>query len=560
MQPPTDNPFTLINKPGPEENYIIGGPGCGKSRHLAELISGAGRGLNPIVISSNRTIAKEVAKLDPGFDQTRIGTIHSHCIRALGNPRLADDPEGILAWNEAHPRITLIPALDRDEIDLWERPVGTVHPGLLMNDYQRLRAARQPMPTDGPLADFARAWDSWRVSTRTLDSNDLLERCLEENIPAPGNSGCIFVDEAQDLTPLELALIRQWSSAGIPVVFAGDPNQNLYWWRGAESSALANLDDVPGTRTRILRQSHRVPRAIHRVTLDWMRECPTNPAIDYRPRDFAGGRWLSPSNWREPEQIIEAAEQLASGGSEVMILASNILFLKPAIEHLRRMVIPFHNPWRPTNARWNPNSKDSEQVTPAQRIQAFHGFDPSASNALLSASRWTSILSPAAAFANPRHGLEQLRHETANADHSSRAECLSRLISPQALAASASGDLVWLNTNLAADRTDDIRYVIRLAARHGIHILDQEPRITVGTIHSVKGAETDFVFVFPDLQLPDLREWLGPPESMAGIYRQFYVAMTRARRGLTICAPAGSMTVDLQALANASRTCEPGGF
>ena len=314
MQPPTDNPFTLINKPGPEENYIIGGPGCGKSRHLAELISGAGRGLNPIVISSNRTIAKEVAKLDPGFDQTRIGTIHSHCIRALGNPRLADDPEGILAWNEAHPRITLIPALDRDEIDLWERPVGTVHPGLLMNDYQRLRAARQPMPTDGPLADFARAWDSWRVSTRTLDSNDLLERCLEENIPAPGNSGCIFVDEAQDLTPLELALIRQWSSAGIPVVFAGDPNQNLYWWRGAESSALANLDDVPGTRTRILRQSHRVPRAIHRVTLDWMRECPTNPAIDYRPRDFAGGRWLSPSNWREPEQIIEAAEQLASGG------------------------------------------------------------------------------------------------------------------------------------------------------------------------------------------------------------------------------------------------------
>jgi hypothetical protein len=32
-----------------------------------------------------------------------VGTLHAHCYRALDRPKLAETPEGIRAWNEAHP-------------------------------------------------------------------------------------------------------------------------------------------------------------------------------------------------------------------------------------------------------------------------------------------------------------------------------------------------------------------------------------------------------------------------------------------------------------------------
>ena len=550
MQQPSHNPDPLIIEPGPNEYYITGGPGCGKTHYLSETISRAvADGLTPIVISLTRNSAEEAAKRTPYLHQTRVGTIHSHCIRALGNPDIADHPEGIRAWNGAHFLATLSQTFDRDEFeldrDLGDSSAAAQHPDLLMLEYQCLRATRQPIPTDGPLAAFAREWRDWCSSTKALDCHDLLERCLSDNVPPQGNPDCIFVDEAQDLTPLELALIRQWSSAGIPVVFAGDPNQSLYQWRGSDSSALLGDQSVPPDHQRILRQSHRVPQSIHTATIKWMTECPTKPRIDYQPRDVPGNVTHSPATWHHPEQIIQQAEQAATEGHSVMILASCAYMLRPTIAQLIHRAIPFHNSWRPSNREWNSNSKSADDTTPAQRIQAFIGFDPSAPNALINLSRWTPILSPAAAFTDPRQGPAQLWSATSNPSYSPQAESLSSLVSAQALAASAAGDLRWLSANLAAECPSQVRYTIHLATRHGAHILDQEPRITVGTIHSVKGAETDVAYLYPDLPLPDMRDWLGRPDQLAGVYRQFYVGMTRPRDSLTICAPAGSMTVDL---------------
>ena len=80
--------------------------------------------------------------------------------------------------------------------------------------------------------------------------------------------------------------------------------------------------------------------------------------------------------------------------------------------------------------------------------------------------------------------------------------------------------------------------------RNGIEVLQKEPRVIVGTIHSVKGGEADNVIVFPDLspkwlELMERSGW----EGRDSVLRLFYVALTRARKRLIVGDPASRFCV-----------------
>ena len=72
----------------------------------------------------------------------------------------------------------------------------------------------------------------------------------------------------------------------------------------------------------------------------------------------------------------------------------------------------------------------------------------------------------------------------------------------------------------------------------------EDPKIIVGTIHSVKGGEADVVVLFPDISCvaDETCWWTARKDELV---RTFYVGMTRAREKLVICAPAGMRCVDL---------------
>ena len=80
-----------------------------------------------------------------------------------------------------------------------------------------------------------------------------------------------------------------------------------------------------------------------------------------------------------------------------------------------------------------------------------------------------------------------------------------------------------------------MEYAFRIAELHGRQKLREEPRLTVGTVHSVKGGEADVVYMLPDLSPSSMREWAGHRGDVRdGIIRTFYVAMTRAREKLVL--------------------------
>jgi len=68
------------------------------------------------------------------------------------------------------------------------------------------------------------------------------------------------------------------------------------------------------------------------------------------------------------------------------------------------------------------------------------------------------------------------------------------------------------------------------------HRLEEEPRVVVGTIHSVKGAEADHVYLCPDItrKMYDGAIESGRKESL---YRMFYVGLTRCRETLKVFSP-----------------------
>ncbi|MFI1700726.1 UvrD-helicase domain-containing protein [Streptomyces bobili] len=66
----------------------------------------------------------------------------------------------------------------------------------------------------------------------------------------------IIVDEAQDCSAADLAILQLLHNAGLPLVLVGDPDQAIYAWRGAEPQALQSF-------------AAQLSPAPHRLTGNW---------------------------------------------------------------------------------------------------------------------------------------------------------------------------------------------------------------------------------------------------------------------------------------------------
>lgn len=110
-----------------------------------------------------------------------------------------------------------------------------------------------------------------------FDFDDLLLETLRllEGKAADGwqkNYAYLFVDEFQDINPLQYRLVKAWYKNGIELFVIGDPDQSIYGFRGADSRCFARLgDDYPGLETIRLTENYRstpeiVSSALHVIS------------------------------------------------------------------------------------------------------------------------------------------------------------------------------------------------------------------------------------------------------------------------------------------------------
>ena len=148
--------------------------------------------------------------------------------------------------------------------------------------------------TEPMVGSFRRRLHDWKSQNNKIDFTDMLERALLADWKPPVRFA--FVDEAQDCNALQNALARKWfvdNPRCEMVTFAGDDDQQIFGWSGAEYGALATLSR--SCNTTILKQSYRVPRLAHGLAQKIIRQNRSRVAKEYLPREHEGRLLLARS-------------------------------------------------------------------------------------------------------------------------------------------------------------------------------------------------------------------------------------------------------------------------
>jgi ATP-dependent DNA helicase UvrD/PcrA len=258
---------------------ILAGAGAGKTRVLTRRIaweSASGRvDLDRVLaVTFTRKAAGElVRRLEhlPGGGRVTAGTFHALALAQLRR-RWRDRGRYAPTVLERKARL-LAPMLGRGadgrtrasdvatEIE-WAK-ARMIEP----EDYAgaAARAGRRPST---PLADVAGVYDQYEQQKhrrRLVDFDDLIWWCVRA---LEGDSDFaaaqrfrfrhLYVDEFQDVTPVQLRLVRAWLGDRDDLCVVGDPDQAIYRFAGAEPELLAHFEDhFPGATVIRLERNYR---------------------------------------------------------------------------------------------------------------------------------------------------------------------------------------------------------------------------------------------------------------------------------------------------------------
>jgi DNA helicase-2/ATP-dependent DNA helicase PcrA len=126
-------------------------------------------------------------------------------------------------------------------------------------------AERRPVAPLAQVADVYARYEAAKHRRRVLDFDDLLVVARREIERDPGYAAAIrwrfrhlFVDEFQDVNPLQHALLEAWRGGRDDLCVVGDPNQAIYGWTGADGGWLDDfVRHYPRSTVVHLGHSHR---------------------------------------------------------------------------------------------------------------------------------------------------------------------------------------------------------------------------------------------------------------------------------------------------------------
>ena len=391
-------------------------------------------------------------------------------------------------------------------------------------DYAReaVAAGRRPPLELHALAQLYERYEVEKRNRRMVDFDDLLALCTRAIENDPDTAAAqrwlfrhVFVDEFQDVNPLQIRLLEAWRGDRRDLCVVGDPNQAIYSWNGADPTLISTLASrIPGAETVTLDRNYRsTPQIIataNRVldagatrTLRLRATRPEGPIprIDAHDTDTdearaiarAIARHRSPATpWshhavlaRTNAQAVLLAESLRAAGAPVRVRGQTPFLQLPEVREALRAL---------QRARGNLRDALGE-------LEVRVDLDPEVPDQEAGLDSEPAAALSDAELARLRNLEELLR--LAN-------EYLAEDPSP-----SAAGFEVWLQATVGIDD----------AASGG-------DAVDVATFHAAKGLE------WPIVHLAGLEAGLVPigraqlSEELAEERRLFYVAVTRAEREL----------------------------
>jgi len=134
-------------------------------------------------------------------------------------------------------------------------------------EYERaatIARRRPPLPL-GEVAAIYERYMAEKRRRRLVDFDDLLRLAARDLAADPVYASArqwrfrhLFVDEFQDVNPLQHALLTAWLGPESDLCVVGDPNQAIYAWNGADARYLTRFDEFfPGGASVTLEDNYR---------------------------------------------------------------------------------------------------------------------------------------------------------------------------------------------------------------------------------------------------------------------------------------------------------------
>lgn len=344
----------------------------------------------------------------------------------------------------------------------------------------RFGAITQPLDFD-VVRYFIRCLEAFKAREGMVDFTDMIDRC-RTSLPVD-----LFVlDEAQDCTPQQWAFARQLSRNAKDKLVAGDDDQSIFRWGGADSSPLYRI----GGERIVLPISYRLPKAVYDLIIQLTALIKHRMPKVFRPREAEG----------EVRRLVDENELDLKSGGDYMLLARTNYLCQRFIDLCRHLGVVY---W--FGDKWS-NQTDTVQAVlvyenmrqghPVSRQQAelackfTGGYLAKPSDNV----KWTDILWP---FNGTPDWMDGMRHLSVT----------------------------------------DRQYIRNLRANG--ESLTKPGRIKISTIHAAKGGECENVAVLSEMgRRVESSYWADQDSEL----RVWYTAFSRAKERLFVIDPSNSAT------------------
>ncbi len=493
------------------QTIIFGPPGCGKTTTLLSIMEKhLNEGTDPNRVSfvsfTRKAVAEAKDRAISKFNFTDndlpyFRTIHSLCFSVLGIDRKQIVDKVAMAEFGQWIGYRFTGAFDESETGM---PAGS-EPGDKLLFHENMARVQQrslqeywkdsnPGISFQELERFATGYRKYKDHSGLLDFTDLLEIYVRQG--ASLDIDVAIVDEAQDLSSLQWSVIRRAFGGVHKMYIAGDDDQSIYKWSGADTKTFLELE---GQRM-ILSQSYRLPKRILTFSNQIVKHITPRVKKDFKPQDREGS-----------VSYVPFFEEMKFNPEETtLILARNVYLLAPLYARLRALGLAY-------------KGRNGYSSVHAPHVSAIKGWELIRKGEMVSGKLTKDVYEQLRVGEYLARGNKVKIANIKDRDELSY-ETLKEHFGLQKLAP-------WWDALQGISLEHKTYY--RTLLRSGYKLSNHE-NIQVNTIHGVKGSEADNVIVLSDMSSRTFEEYQS---SSADEHRVSYVAATRTKQRLTIVQP-----------------------
>jgi len=314
----------------------------------------------------------------------------------------------------------------------------------------------------------------------------------------------VIIDEAQDLSALQWQMVHQIAKKADHVYIAGDDDQAIYRWAGADIDHFINLDGQVHT----LSQSFRIPKSHHQLSQRLIKS-----VFNRRDKQFLH---------REEEGVVSwyrHSEQVNLSDGEWLLLARTVRGANQLEEEVR--------------SRGYLYDYEGSSSADSKVIQAITIWEKMRDGNKFSVADIRKVYKLMRAHEQVAYGFKGLQgiEEDGLYGIEDLQESFGLLV-----------DSPW-ETALGLVSERDSRY-IGACLKKG-EKLTGKPRVRISTIHRAKGAQAENVCLMTDVSKRSNSRWTSSEQDDEA--RVFYVGLTRAKQTLHLVHPMHGSGYDLPA-------------